>query len=81
LNAARRKWSHPAWIRAHAMNGRNGTRNESMQSEYIFSANTEKGPVTPRMVSGCFEKREKTIPHMPVLTTTSMVGQFCPVNT
>lgn len=63
----------------------------------MFSANTEKGPVTPRMVSGWIESlavrqsrqknghfhtyKEKIIPQMAVLNTTSMVPQFAPVKT
>lgn len=31
------------------------TPNESMHSVYMFSARTEKGPVTPNIVSGCIE--------------------------
>lgn len=63
----------------------------------MFSARTEKGPVTPSMVKGCienlssilditpFEKRYtyklKIMPHKPVLNTTSIVPQVMPVNT
>ena len=32
------------------------TLNDSEQSEYIFSARTENGPVTPRIVKGWMEK-------------------------
>lgn len=65
----------------------------------MFSARTEKGPVTPRIVSGWIENlsnivslscwnldvdkpySEKMMPHRPVLNTTSIVPQFCPVRT
>ena len=101
------------------------TSKEPTHREYMFSARTENGPVTPRIVKGCTEKlhrhksrncviledvsiarkvlgrawtqrrsmttsnereekltyRENIIPHNPVLKTTSMVPQFCPVRT
>jgi len=50
-------------------------------NEYMFSARMEKGPVTPSMVRGWMARREKTMPHSPVLRTTSIVPQFLPVST
>lgn len=78
---ARTQCIQQAWIKVHAIKGRKATWNESVQREYIFSASTEKGPVTPKIVNGWIEKRLKTTPHKPVLKTTSMVPQLCPVNT
>ena len=79
LSTASKQCSQPAWIRDQAINGKNGIPKESLHREYMFSASTEKGPVTPRIVRGWIERTEKIMPHNPVLKTTSILPQFFPV--
>jgi len=55
FRTARTQCIHPAWIHAHAMNGRYGMLSVSLQRANILSDRIQKGPVTPRMVNGCDE--------------------------